>query len=314
LEKRKKHINRDRALLDFAVSPDYGTLCELIEVMEERYSFMSVTGIGETILGKKIHMISLGNRNAEKSVLYVGAHHGSEWITTLILLRFINELCEYYKAARQPFGVNLQSLFNSRCLYIVPQLNCDGVDIQINGVERDCILYERLMKMSDGDFSCWKSNARGVDLNHNYDAGFYEYKKLEAEKGILPGPTRYSGECPLSEPETCALASFIKYCDSLSMILTFHSAGEEIYCSYGDRMTEQCERIGKKLAALSGYRLAYPEGLSAYGGLTDWYIKEYNRPSFTIECGKEGSMLGEKDYYPVYAGLREMLLWAPLLI
>ena len=23
----------------------------------------------------------------------------------------------------------------------------------------------------------WKANARGVDLNHNYDCGFFEYKK-----------------------------------------------------------------------------------------------------------------------------------------
>ena len=30
------------------------------------------------------------------------------------------------------------------------------------------------------DFSHWQANARGVDLNHNYDSGFYEYKKIES--------------------------------------------------------------------------------------------------------------------------------------
>jgi g-D-glutamyl-meso-diaminopimelate peptidase len=153
-----------------------------------------------------------------------------------------------------------------------------------------------------------------VDLNHNYDAGFLSYKELERERGIAPGPTRYAGDCPLSEPETHALASFIKYDSALQMILTLHTAGEEIYYSDGGRDKERVERIARKLSALSGYKLSRPEGLSAYGGLTDWYIKEFSRPSFTVECGKEGKTQNEKDYFNVYASIREMLLWAPLLI
>ena len=90
------------------------------------------------------------------------------------------------------------------------------------------------MKMSGKDLSRWQANARGVDLNHNYDAGFYEYKKLEEEKGIVAGATRYSGEHPFSEPETAYLSSFIRFTESLSMIMTFHSSSEEIYYSSGD--------------------------------------------------------------------------------
>ena len=307
-------INRERPLLDMAFLPDHNTVCEVIRILDSRYSFLSVTGIGESVLSKKIHMMTIGNPKAEKSILYVGAHHGAEWMTTLILLRFVNELCEYYKASKQPFGINLVSMLNTRCLRIVPCLNPDGVDLRLYGVERDCILYERLLKMSGGDFSNWKANARGVDLNHNYDAGFLRYKELERENDIQPGPTRYSGDYPLSEPETHALASYIRYDSSLQMILTLHTEGEEIYCSDGGRDNKRVVRIGKKLAALSGYRLTEPEGLASYGGLTDWYIKEFSRPAFTIECGKSGTTQNEKNYFNVYASIREMLLWAPLLI
>ena len=43
------------------------------------------------------------------------------------------------------------------------------------------------------DFTRWQANVRGVDLNHNYDAGFDAYKQLEPSLGITGGgPTRQS--------------------------------------------------------------------------------------------------------------------------
>ena len=180
MEKYIKNIKSDRALLDLQIYPDYCTVTQIINIFSERYKFMSVTSIGESILGKQLHMLTLGNEAAQKSILYVGSHHGCEWITTLILLRLVNELCEYYKSSKQPFGINLQNLFSSCCIRIVPLLNPDGVDLQINGINNENVLYDRIMRMSGGDFSKWQANARGVDLNHNYDAGFSEYKLIYA--------------------------------------------------------------------------------------------------------------------------------------
>ncbi len=313
-EKYKNNINKEKALLDFSVKCDYNTLTEFLDVMRERYDFLSVTCIGETVLSKKIYMLTLGNENADKSVLYVGAHHGMEWITTLVLLRMTNELCEYYKHAKQPFGINLQTLFANRCLKIVPMLNADGVDIQINGVREDNILYDRLMRMSGGEFLRWQANARGVDLNHNYDSGFAEYKKLETAEKTVAGPTRFSGEFPLSEPETGALASYIKYDSSIEMILTLHSAGEVIYCGHNYGPFSKGEIIGKKLSLLSGYELSVPEGAAMYGGLTDWFTEVYKKPSFTIECGKGKNPMDYTKYFDIYARIREMLMTAPVLI
>lgn len=313
-EKHKNIINKDKALLDFSLQCDYDTLTEFIDVLSARYDFLSVTSIGETVLSKKIYMLSLGNEKADKSVLYVGAHHGMEWITSLVLLRLVNELCEYYKNSKQPFGINLQTLFSNRCLKIVPMLNADGVDIHLNGVSPENVLYSRLMKMSGGDFSKWQANARGVDLNHNYNSGFCEYKKIEAKEGIFAGPTRYSGEYPLSEPESSALASYIKYDNTIEMILTLHSAGEVIYSGHNCGPFSKGEIIGKKLSSLSGYELSVPEGLSSYGGLTDWYTEVFKKTSFTIECGKGKNPIHQTKYFEIYAGVREMLMTAPVLV
>ncbi len=307
-------INRERPLLDFSRPADHKTVCEWIDIMDERYDFLKVSSLGESILGRKIHMLTLGNEKAEKSVLFVGTHHGCEWITTLVLLKFVNDLCEYYRSGKQPFGINLQGLFSSRCLRIVPKLNPDGAEIHINGVSKDCLLYDRIEKMSGGDYSLWKSNARGVDLNHNYDAGFEEYKLLERKEGITEGPTRYSGNYPFSEPETSSLVNFIRYDGRIKMSLSLHTSGEEIYYTSDGYAPKGAKSIGDKLAALSGYRLSKPNGLAAYGGLTDWFIKEFDLPAFTIECGRDKTPICERKYFEIYAAIREMLIYAPLMI
>ena len=64
-DKYKSTINSERALLDFSVPADYRNVSEFIDIMANRYPFLSVTSIGESVLGKRIHMLSLGNAHAE---------------------------------------------------------------------------------------------------------------------------------------------------------------------------------------------------------------------------------------------------------
>ncbi len=85
-----------------------------------------------------------------------------------------------------------------------------------------------------GDFSRWQANARGVDLNHNFDAGFELCKQAEQSAGILgPGPGKYGGERPESEPETRSICRFIRT-QPVRQLYAFHSQGEEIYYQYGE--------------------------------------------------------------------------------
>ena len=307
-------IDQSRPLLDLRRYPDYKTVQGIIEVFSERDSFLSVTSLGETILGKSIYMINLGDENAEKQMFYVGSHHGTEWMTTLILLKFINEYCEYYKSTEKIFGINMQKLFSERCIHIVPMLNADGVDLHLNGIEDGCIFKERLERMSGGDFSHWQANARGVDLNHNYDAGFYEYKVLEGTRGIEAGKTRYSGEYPLSEPESGAVANYLRFNEKINLVLTLHTQGEKIYYTSQGICPNGAYAIGKQMEMLTGYSLDEPKGLASYGGLTDWFIKEFNKPSFTLECGLGENPLPLSDLYKIYSDIRRMLFMLPFMI
>ena len=62
------------------------------------------------------------------------------------------------------------------------------------------------------------------------------------------------------------------------------------------------------LADACGYRLADPEGLAVGGGFKDWFIETFDRPAFTVECGRGRNPLPLSDLGPLYRRLREMLV------
>lgn len=308
-------MNTQKSILEFDSPVDHKEMTVFLNTLSQRYSFLGITSLGESILGKSIPLVTLGE--GKKAVLYVGAHHGMEWLTSALLLRFINELCEAYSRGGKLFGYSMNYLFATRTLYIVPMLNPDGVGYQINGVAEDNPIRERLIAMNGGseDFSMWQANARGVDLNRNYNSRFSEYKKVEASLGILGGArAKYSGEMPESEEEVGALCNFLRFNQNIRAVLTFHSQGEEIYCTSNGRAAPRSRTVGAQLAKMSGYRLCEPEAESSYCGLTDWCIDELNIPSFTVECGRGSNPLPLDDLFLIYARLREMLFMTPSLI
>ncbi len=314
-----KQVNRPTA--PFARSEqkdiilDHERMMRFLNTMTERHPFLSISYLGESMMGRAIPIIALGE--GKKAVLYVGAHHGMEWVTSLVLLRFLREYCELYESKSRLFDLSIPYLFTSRTIYLVPMLNPDGVEYQIHGITQDHILYDRLLSMNGGssDFSHWQANARGVDLNHNYNSGFAAYKKLEAEHGIFGGaPTRYSGESPESEPEVAHLCNFIRYNDSIKQVLTLHTQGEEIYCGNLEIPSAHTQELARKLAEWSGYRTAKAEGMAAYGGLSDWCAEELNLPAFTIECGKGKNPLPGRDFFNIYLRMRKLLFLTPTLV
>lgn len=294
---------------------DHTHLMNAVEYLSDKYPFLGFGYLGRSILGRNIPLLTLGS--GDKKVLYVGAHHGMEWITSMLLVRFVGDFCELIKTDKKAYRLSPSLLLRSYTLFIVPMLNPDGVEYQLHGIEKSNPLYERILRMNGGshDLSHWQANARGVDLNHNYNAGFEEYKRLEKENGIPEGaPTRYSGTSPESEPETERLCNFIRFQKGLKGVLTLHTQGEEIFYKSQGVVPEKSERIARRMASLSGYRLNEAEGLASYGGLTDWCIQELTLPSFTIECGKGRNPLPLSDYFPIYTRLRELLFRFPILL
>lgn len=292
----------------------YGTVTKILDIFTERYSFINVFEIGKSIRGRKIYCVCLGNPKSTANVLYVGAHHGAEAITSGLLLRYINEFCEFKQLSKRIYGYSIPVVFDERCVYVVPMLNPDGVEIAAHGASPESPIYERIRSMNKGDdFTLWQANERGVDLNHNYNAGFAEYKKIEQELKIFAGRSKYGGQHPESEPETKALCCFIRTAEPKG-ILTLHTQGEEIYYKSDGYAPPKGERIGRMLSRMSGYVLSEAQGTANYSGLTDWFIKEFNRPSFTLECGKGANPLPMRNFDSIYTKIRETLFTFPMML
>lgn len=307
-------INTACSIIPYDSPMTYERMLEYINVFADRYRSFHVTYIGQSMLGKNIPLITLGK--GKKTVLYIGAHHGMEWITTALLLKFANEYCEMLDSNGYVGHTSVSYLNAARSIEIIPMLNPDGVNYQLCGIENDNPLKDRLLKMNGGsaDFSGWQANARGVDLNHNYDADFEKYATAYCSELSGGAPSKWCGESPESEPESGLLANYVRFNEDIGLYLSFHSQGEEIY--YGDNFdpTKESMRIGQMLARMSGYKLCRTEGTAVSGGFTDWVVDKLRKPAFTIECGKGKNPLPLKSLFEIYFKLRRMLFEAPMII
>ena len=276
-----------------------------------KYPFLTRETIGESLCARPLDLLSVGNRRS--SVLFAAAFHGMEWITSLIMLKFLDTLCSAVKGSSMLYGISPSALLNRRGFAVIPCVNPDGVEIQIHGSTAAGEYRTLVDKACSGDTVHWQANARGVDINHNFDADWETLHELEKASGICsPSPTRWGGQYPESEPESRAVASLCR-AGRFSHALAFHSQGEEIYYGYGGYNNRQLFRQASALARVSGYTLSEPEGLASGGGFKDWFCQTLESPGFTIEVGKGKNPLPVTDLDSIYAKLEEMLVLAFLL-
>lgn len=281
-----------------ASPPDYRWICASVLELK-KHEKLKVFSIGRSVLGRNIYAFGAGRLRG--GTLFVGGVHALEWLTTLLLFRFCFDLSKREEV--------LSRLENKGAI-IIPCLNPDGVEIVLNGLEGAKERASFVDRISNGDLSKWQANANGVDLNHNFDAGFNILKKLEINAGIIsPSPTRYGGEYPFSEPETKALASICKLFD-VQTAFAFHSQGEEIFWQYGKNTPPRSRLMAELLSESSGYKLSAQEGLASHGGFKDWFIDRLSRPAFTIEIGKGKNPLPIQELDGIYERLENTLYLA----
>ena len=282
--------------------------------LEARYPFITVGSIGESVLGKQLYYVKLGVGANEVS--YNGVHHSLEWITAPLLMKFIENFARAYSRGENIRGYNIGDIWRSSSIYIVPMVNPDGVELVLNGLNKNNPFYYDLKRWNNGseDFSKdWQANNRGVDINHNYNAMWQLSKEAEDSYGVYgPGPTRYSGPYPVSEPETKSMVRFTNS-HNFRLVLAYHSQGEVIYWQYGEMTPSESKRIGELFAKASGYSLTETTGIASYAGYKDWFIQDHRRPGFTIEVGKGKNPLPISQFDKIYDDNEEILLLASVI-
>ena len=266
-----------RAVDDIFLLPaDEAGRRKMAEYIERKHGGACSVTVGKSILSRPIQAYRIGM--GKRYICLVAAHHALESITTNVLYLLVDTLLEKHQGGSVN-GIDCKLLLSKYSFIILPCVNPDGIELRYRGV--GCSpLSSRQMRMSGGDLSSWQANGRGVDLNHNYDYRFTEYKAIEAERRITAGATLFSGEYPESEPESRAVANLVRTLSPLAVV-SLHAQGEEIFAY---PRTAKVGRIADRLAALTGYTVGTASDTAAYGGLCD-YTGSLGIPSFTYEVG-----------------------------
>lgn len=250
--------------------------------------------IGRSLFGREIFAVKVGCGSPTGIAQY--AIHGREWLTSYLA---------FYHAKR--VGI-------TGSLWLVPLANPDGALLSQRGLRSaPKAVRSRLRSMNKGglDFSLWKANGRGVDLNVNFDALWGRGEK----NAFVSGSENYVGEKPFSEAESLLLKGFTEDIRP-DYTLSFHTKGETIFWRFGQKGLRAYRdyALAKALSVSTGYPLG--ESANSCGGYKDWCIRAFSIPSFTIEVGREEAKhpLKKRELSDVVAKCGDVLIDASAAI
>ena len=95
--------------------------------LNSTFPFINVQIVGNSVLGKNIYVIKLGK--GKKKVFYSASYHANEWITSILLKKFIENYSDSYISNGKLYNYSVHKLFNDVSIYIMPIVNPDGVDL-----------------------------------------------------------------------------------------------------------------------------------------------------------------------------------------
>lgn len=282
----------------------YQVLRFCLEGLYARYPFLTVNAFDETAYGRKLYQIAVGL--GRRKVLYNASHHANEWITTPLVLKFLEQYAKAISEAGTIFGFSAQELYQKTTLHLVPMVNPDGVELVTGGLRPQDPGYAQAQAIAANYPSIpfpsgWKANLRGVDLNLNYPAGWEQAREIKYAQGYTtPAPRDFVGFSPLDQKESAGLAALTRRLNP-RLTLSYHAQGEVIYWKYLNIEPPDARQIGEDFASVSGYTLEDVPYASGFAGYKDWFILTYDRPGYTVEVGSGTNPLPLSQFDTIYA-------------
>ena len=221
---------------------------------------------GRSAEGRPLFAMFLGRHEFPVGISQY-AIHAREWITTLLAFSHLER------------GIGRGGV------WVLPLTNPDGAllsQIGISTLSQTRRAFALALNGGNYDFSLWKANAEGVDLNVNFDARW----GTGAKNVFAPATENYVGKAPLCAPESRALWQFTEEV-SPDFTVSWHTKGEEIYWRFHEPLFRAArdKRLAKILSKNTGYSLREAKGSA--GGYKDMCIEKLKIPAFTVECGSE---------------------------
>ncbi|GAA0371263.1 M14 family metallopeptidase [Bacillus horti] len=258
------------------------------------YPFIRLNIVGNSVMGKNLYELRLGR--GTKKVHANGSFHAQEWITTPVIMRFLNAYALSLTNQQPIRGLYTLPLYNATDLSLVPMVNPDGVNLVIQGANAAGAYRDSVLAINGGrtDFSPWKANIRGVDLNNQYPA---KWQTEANRKPKQPAPADFPGTAPLTEPESIAMANLTRT-RAFDRALAFHTQGKVIYWGFEGLEPPESETLVNEFSRVSGYTpIRY---IDSFAGYKDWFIQDFRRPGFTVELGLGRNPLPLTQFNEIY--------------
>ena len=253
-----------------------------LNVLQQKYSDkLKVSAVGTSVDGRAIYQAILGNPQAKNAIFIMSTIHGREWMNSWILMEMLEFNLDNWDNIA-PNGETYGNVFNDCCIYLLPMVNPDGVEISQNGfnVINNEELRNSLKTMRGaGNTKRWKANAHGVDLNRNFGTGWNS--KVDQ---TTPGADFYNGPNAWSEPETLAVKSALEQRGFIAA-LTYHSAERTLYWDLGQegQMRERTQALVTHCHNINGYK--YGEASPLKGLEYNYMNFDKQIPTVCIETG-----------------------------
>ena len=264
-----------------------------LEKLKEHFPFIQINILGKSVLENDIYEIRIGR--GSRKVHMNGSFHANEWITSAILMSYVNDYLLAVTNGGKINNLETFPIYQHVDISIVPMVNPDGVDLVLNGPDEP--VRDKVVRINEGsmDFTGWKANINGVDLNNQFPA-FWEIEK-ERKEPKSPAPRDYPGEAPLSEPEAKIMAKLAEE-RKFNRMIAFHTQGKEFYWGYENFEPSESAMLANEFARLSGYKAV--QNVDSHAGYKDWFIQEFRQPGFTLELGKGINPLPLSQFDDIY--------------
>ncbi len=277
-----------------------------IRELKKLYPFIEVFSIGQSCMGREIPAIKIGK--SKGYTLFVGAFKGSDGLTSTLLLKFCEEICDALKNNTALCGMNIKRLMEDRGIIIVPRINPDGCEISLCGAAAAGAYVREIRRISGGDTLHWNANLRGVDISHNFSADWYTLRNAERSIGIYgPSKENFGGAFPESEPETAALTGLCRKVN-INRAVSFSLGGKVIYSDFGDKINVRSERLSSFMSEVSGYTVGSKEKSVSGGSFAHWFYKTYQRPVFSVKIGGYETPVACDKTEELYGEIKKLML------
>lgn len=276
--------------------------------LQNKYSeHCRVNVIGKTADKRNLYEVVIGNPDATKHLLVIGNLHAREHMTVQLCMKQIEYYLSNYNKSIN--GTKISDTLDQVAIHYVPSCNPDGTSISQKGFNaiRNKSLRKGLKRMG-GSSSRWKANARGVDLNRNWNIAF----KRAGKKGA----SGYRGPKAASEKEVQALVKWVNNIQkqgTIEGVVSYHSTGSILYGRCANRATKKVRNTTTKMyqiaKSLTGYHLMPTESVAVARGCSrEYFLYGRNIPCITIEVGKGAAPLSKGEFSSIWSKNKNVVI------